>query len=273
MIHCNYFEDMTQSMLRTMTKAERQFLKSLHQKKYRYSHKRFLLEGEKLVKEAVDSQFPLESIFYSDTISDHTLSYVQSALRPECVLKSVSPSDINFVSSLKNPEGIIATGIIPEMQSTEIITDFSSAIYLWEINDPGNLGTILRTADWFGIQNIFLSPGCVDPFSPKVVRGSMGALFRMAIWQEIPFDFIQTIAANNHIDLITADTRGEPPDKIATTRWLLVLGSESHGLSNSILNKSNFTVGIPRIGSGESLNLAVSAGILIHELHRIKRSH
>jgi TrmH family RNA methyltransferase len=251
-----------------MTRSERRFLKSLHQKKYRYRHQRTLVEGEKLLKEALNAAVPIETIYYSD----HASKEIQSLLQSFAKSKFVFHADIEYISAHKNPEGVIATTVIPDTALPDTTTAFSTAIYLWHINDPGNLGTILRTAAWFGINPVFLSPGSVDPFSPKVIRGSMGTIFRNDVRTEVPFEYIRTMAAQCDIDLIAADTAGDPPDKLDTNRWLLIMGNESHGLPDFILNQSNFIVGIPRTGYGESLNLSVSAGILFHELHRIKRS-
>lgn len=251
-----------------MTRAERQFLKSLHQKKNRYRYRTLLIEGEKLICEAIDAHYPLEKVYYSDHISDSTYTLLQSLQQK----KAVSHADIEVVSTHKNPEGVIATTVLPDSVLPNPFPEITTAIYLWQINDPGNLGAILRTAAWFGINHVFLSPDSVDPYSPKVIRGSMGAIFRLGIWQHIPPEKIESIVLKQGLELLAADMSGTPPDNLDLDRWLLVLGNESHGLPKFIIKKSAATIGVQRFGFGESLNLSVSAGIIIHELYRIKRS-
>jgi len=255
----------------SFSRSERQHIQSLHQKKFRYHFNQFVLEGVKLVQEAILARYPIQNIYLSKTAQSKNWSQEFNALVNPELLRVVSDSDIISISSLKNPEGVIAIApITPHEFSTEL-PQLSPFIYLWEINDPGNLGTILRTARWFGIQNVLLSPNSVDPYSPKVIRGTMGALFAISVWQNVEFDDLKTYAENQGIQLIAADTCGSPVSSQHIDRWGLILGNESRGLPDSILNNSKYIIGIPRYGSGESLNLSVSAGIILNELYQHNR--
>jgi len=251
-----------------LSRSERQYIQLLHQKKYRYRHNQFILEGIKLVQEAVEARYPLRKIYVGETAQSKNQSQNINLPEKPGLIKVVSDSEINSISSLKNPEGIVAVAQILCSEFLISLPILAPFIYLWEINDPGNLGTILRTARWFSIQNVFLSPNSVDPFSPKVIRGSMGALFNISVWQNVGFKELKTYADNQNIPLLSADTDGSPVNNLHTDRWGLILGNESHGLPDSILTASKHIVGIPRHGSGESLNLSVSAGILMSELCR-----
>ena len=254
-----------------LTRSERQYIQSLRQKKYRYYHNHFILEGIKLVREAIDARYPLKKIYVGETAQSKNWSKNINLPRKHGLIKTVSDSEINSISSLKNPEGIVAIAQILCHEFSISLPLLTPFIYLWEINDPGNLGTILRTARWFGIQNVLLSHDSVDPFSPKVVRGSMGALFNISVWQNVGFEDLKTYSDNQNIPLLSADTSGSPVNNLHTDRWGLILGNESHGLTDSILTASSHIVSIPRYGSGESLNLSVSAGIIMSELYRQNR--
>ncbi|MBU0713343.1 RNA methyltransferase, partial [bacterium] len=255
----------------SLSRSERQYIQSLHQKKYRYHHNQFVLEGIKLVQEAILARYPIRKIYIGKTAQSKNWSQEFNSLVDPELVQIVSDSEIIAISSLKNPEGVIAIAPISSHEFSIKLPQLAPFIYLWEINDPGNLGTILRTARWFGIQNVLLSPNSVDPFSPKVVRGTMGALFNISIWQNVEFDDLKTYADNREILLVSADTSGPPVNSLHTDRWGLILGNESRGLPDSILNSSTQTIGIPRYGSGESLNLSVSAGIILNELCRQDR--
>ncbi|MBN2600677.1 MAG: RNA methyltransferase [Candidatus Marinimicrobia bacterium] len=250
----------------SLSRSERQHIHSLHQKKFRYHFNQFVLEGVKLVQEALLARYPIQKIYVGKTaLSKDWLQEFKALVNPE-LLRVVSDSEISSISSLKNPEGVIALAPITTREFSTDLPRLSPFIYLWEINDPGNLGTILRTARWFGITNVLLSPNSVDPYSPKVVRGTMGALFAIAIWQNVTFKNLKIYAANQEILLISADTSGSPVSSQRTNQWGLILGNESRGLPDSILNNSKYIFSIPRYGSGESLNLSVSAGIIMNEL-------
>ncbi len=255
------------STVAQLIKSERQFLRSLRQKKYRYLHKKFLIEGLKPVLEAIDSGFPVEKIYLSNEFANKLSDFDFETLKSQNKnLQCVDTADIHYISALSTPEGIVALG---KMISERVPLDDLSlypVVYLYEINDPGNLGAILRTARWFGIKSVMLSPNSVDLFSPKVVRSSMGAHFAVSCYQNVLFDDLNKYSARHGIPILAADMSGAAPDKAQTNRWILVLGSEAHGLPEDIINNATSVIGIPRHGSGESLNLSVSAGILFYKL-------
>ena len=250
-----------------LTKSERQFLRSLKQKKYRYLHKKFLIEGLKTVLEAINAGFPVEKIYVSNEFANKMCDLDLETLKAQNEnLQCVDTADIHYISTLSTPEGIVALG---KMISEQVpLNDLAlyPAVYLYEINDPGNLGAILRTARWFGIKSVMLSPNSVDLFSPKVVRCSMGAHFSVSCYQNVLFDDLYKYSARRGIPVLAADMSGAAPDKAQTNRWILVMGSETHGLPEDIINNATSVIGIPRHGSGESLNLSVSAGILLYKL-------
>ena len=138
-------------------------------------------------------------------------------------------------------------------------------LYLDQIRDPGNLGTILRASAWFGITNVALSPGCTDPYCPKTVRAGVGSHFYLSIIRDM--NLIEY--KNKNFTIIGADQNGTPYSENMINRktpWVLVLGSESHGISPKNHSLLTHAVSIPRLGIGESLNMAIAGSIVLHQL-------
>lgn len=256
----------TENQAEKLSKSQRQFLRSLHQKKYRYQSGRFLIEGLKPVTEAVLASFPIESVYIVPDLYEKLNEKERQLLD---LLKDkihfVTIRDIQQISTLSTPEGIIAVGVIDQPVLADNSLSFPG-IYLWEINDPGNLGAIMRTARWFGVKNIILSPNSVDIYSPKAVRSSMGSMFFLSGFQNVSFEELCSSAKQNNVMVFAADMSGTSLQSPPTVPWVLVMGSESHGLPRHILTSAARTLGVPGYGSGESLNLSVSAGILLYQL-------
>lgn len=255
-------------MLYKITNSEKSLLHSLKVKKYRYENRLFLIEGLKPVKEALVSKFQLKSIYISNELDEKMKSEIIK-LSKEIIqeLRIVSYKDIESVTTLKSPEGVVAVGKIVDLNIGTDSFKYLPALYLFEVNDPGNLGTILRTCLWFGIKTLFLSPNSVDPYSPKVVRSSMGAIFRMKVHTNVKFETLVNYKKNSEVSFIAFDKKsGKILRAINTDKWIGIFGSESHGLPDSILSKSNLIMHIPRRGYGDSLNLSVAVGIALYEL-------
>jgi len=174
-----------------------------------------------------------------------------------------------IVERLKNPEGVLAIAKMPSGRSNPDVQSTYPALYLWQINDPGNLGAIMRTTLWFGIGTILISPGSVDVYSPKVVRSAMGALFRLTLVTDISFDRIEKLMERDGAKLWAADMSGVTAKPAITgDRIILAFGSESHGLPQEVLRRSAGVIGIKKYGYGESLNLAVSVGVILNTIRQ-----
>ena len=155
-----------------LSKSQINLLKSLHHKKFRSEHGLFLAEGYKSVKEFIDSAYQIEAIYHTPTIDPNLLK-----LSRKMNFNEISLTDVEKISTLKTPQDIIALVKIPEwpVLSANILQNKFS-IVLDGIQDPGNMGTIIRTADWFGIKHIICSDDTVDVYNPKVVQATMGSL-------------------------------------------------------------------------------------------------
>jgi len=247
----------------TISHAEKSRYRALKLKKERGESGLFVVDGIKPVKEALAAGFPLEKIIFSENLTGPDRREIESFAAPKNIaITFVTQSEIEQISSLRNPEGVLAIAKIPEAQDMPISFP---ALYLWQINDPGNLGTIMRTALWFDIQTILISPDSVDIYSPKVVRAAMGALFRLSIQTDIDLGYLDKLLKRDNASLWATDMSGTA-DKptIADERFVLAFGSESHGLPPEILQHSTGVIGINKYGYGESLNLAISVGIILN---------
>ncbi len=230
-------------------------IRSLQQKKFREEHGLFIVEGLRSIQEALRANASIESIFWTEAFSEKNSNHMNiiSAVQNESILMA----EMKQLSPSTTPPGVLAVCKIPIFDSPDMNRNF---IYLDHISDPGNMGTILRTALWFGIHNIVLSEACIDPFNPKVVRGAMGAHFHISWIGTMP------LCAFTDYTVLGADYRGNSilavkkiPDK-----WVLVMGSEAHGISSDVHDELDQLIAIPKVGTGESLNVGVSMGILLH---------
>ena len=237
-------------------------IKSLKTKKGRYAEKLFLVEGKRSVE---------EYLLKSDLVNEMIISELKfkkynsllNMCREKKIKISVVPDSISRkLSDTKTPSGILATCKINLLEQKK----YSSYrwLFLYEVKDPGNLGTILRSAAWFNIKNVALSKDCTDPFNNKVVRSAMGAHMHINIHQEVMIDeFIK-----NKFLIIGADQNGDDTiEKIDLSKKIvLCLGGESEGFNNLIVKKISKLISIKKIGHGESLNVAIAGSILMNYL-------
>ncbi|MBT3795945.1 MAG: RNA methyltransferase [Candidatus Marinimicrobia bacterium] len=232
-------------------------VKSLHLKKYRSLNNQFIVEGSRSVSSAIDAKAIIDSVFYTLDFSKKNPTLLEKVNRIPS--KIVSSKEIRKLSPSANPSGILATCKIPIF---EPFNKNKNIIFLDNVSDPGNLGTILRTALWFGIDQIGYSSKSIDPYNPKVVRSAMGAHFSISWLGELSLDDIKGYK------ILGADHRGKSIHtiNIDNQRWALIMGSEAQGISKSAHSCIDELIGIPKVGEGESLNVGVSMGILLHEL-------
>jgi TrmH family RNA methyltransferase len=246
-----------------LSKSQISFIKSLHQKKYRKEHGLFIVEGIKSIKEFIQSSFQIHTLFYNSEQYN-----LLPKLPANINLFEVKNAELDKISTLQTPQGFLALVHIPlntALDLKELKNQFT--LVLDGVQDPGNMGTIIRTADWFGFKNIICSADCVEVFNPKTVQATMGSLARVNIYEaDLP-----TLLSENTIPVFGALLDGE---SIYKTQWgtegLVILGNEGKGISPEVIKKINKPVTIPRIGEAESLNVAVSAAIFCAELVRVR---
>jgi len=244
-----------------LSKSQIGFIKSLHQKKYRKENEIFIIEGLKSIIEFIPSAYQLHSIYYLAEYRS-LLPNLPSNIK----LFEVNNAELDKISTLHTPQGILALVNFPK-KSIFNLADLQNnfTLVLDGIQDPGNLGTIIRTADWFGFKNIICSLNTVEIYNPKTIQATMGSLCRVNIYEQDLPEWLKHIG----IPIFGALLEGE---NSYTINWgkegLLILGNEGQGISAEVLKFIQHPVTIPRIGSAESLNVAISAGILCSEISR-----
>ncbi len=240
-----------------ISQNEDKLIRSLHQKKFRSKHEKFIVEGARSIDYALNNNGSFSIILYTKGFSNKFPNLIKKIQSLDCSL--ISEKELKKLSPSDSPSGII--GIANKIEYSEFNYD-ENFIFLDKIADPGNMGTIIRTASWFGISQIALSDGCIDPFNSKVVRSAMGTHFSLKWIGEKPIkDF-------KNYKLIGADPKSNNINQLPKTnhKWGLIMGSEAHGISSDIYSLMNDTIAIPKIGEGESLNIGVAMGILLYQL-------
>ena len=240
-------------------------LQLLKQSKYRKIKNQFVAEGKRLVEEAINCSNTVDLLFCTKTFYSKNKSNWQEFLKIDStMIQIITDSQFKKISSTSTPSGIGALCNIPRSPCVDY--KVRKWIYLDKIRDPGNLGTILRSALWFGFKNIILSSKSVDPYNPKAIRSGMGSHFGLNLYQNIRLnDFIKT-----HL-IISGSTCGEDISGFnLPEKYVLVLGNEAHGISKNIEPLIQKSVSIKRLGEGESLNLSSAASILMYSFTRGK---
>lgn len=238
----------------SLSKNEIKFIKALQQKKFRDQHSLFVVEGIKLVAELLNSSnCNITGVYHTNEFDTPIPTNIDST--------EISDKDLVRISGLKNPNKVLAT--VSYFKSTEEnkIED-GFILLLDDVKDPGNLGTIIRSADWFGIKEVVCSSTSADVYNPKVVQASMGAMFRSKItYTDLP-EYVTRLKAEN-FTIYAADMKGENAFNTGFKgNSALIMGSESHGVSDDLRAMANL-ITIPKIGETESLNVSVAAGILM----------
>ncbi len=251
-----------------ISKNKIKLIKSLEYKKYREISGLFVAEGNKLVKELIDSTIAIESLIATPEFLEQ-VRFTSTAL-PEIL--SVSKDEIKSASLLKNPQDAIALCRIPEYNPDIINPSEDLVICLDGIQDPGNLGTIIRLADWFGIRDIVCSPGSADLFNPKAIQATMGSVCRVRVHYIDLWKFLSQFA-EKIIPVTGAFIHGE---NLYTTHLpatgILVMGSEGRGISDNLIPLITKKISIPSFSPltdhAESLNVAVATAIICAEIRR-----
>ncbi|HXH18581.1 MAG TPA: RNA methyltransferase, partial [Chitinophagales bacterium] len=251
-------------------KPQIKYIQSLSLKKYRHRYGIYVIEGEKIVSEYILNDYPLNNIY---AVKDWILKNRALLQRKKLAITEVSERELKQISLLATPHNVLALARMPEMPSLQAIKSrlqHGLHLALEAIQDPGNLGTIIRIADWFDIGSIFCSEDCVDAYNPKVVQASMGSLARVKIiYAGGMIKSLKSIPSLTSLPLYAATPDGENifAEELPTDAVILI-GNESKGLSEGLLKIAERRVGIPRYGKAESLNAAVAAGIVVAVFRR-----
>jgi len=249
------------------SKTDIKQLSRLSTKKGRNEYGLYLIEGLRIIRSALRAQAPINRIFvtarFEESVDYQSISNLfNKILKPEII----DEKTMKQITQTVTPSGILAVCSLPKItESPSAIA--SNWLYLDKIADPGNLGTLLRSAAWFGTTQVALSPHCADPFNPKVMRGGMGAHFSL---QMVTNCDLRQFKSSDHL-IIGADHRGMSIVDFNNNAkdWVLVIGSEAHGISKENSNHIEYSLSIPANGSGNSLNAAVAGSIMLYCLNNL----
>jgi TrmH family RNA methyltransferase len=251
-----------------LSNNQTKLLTALQVKKYRQKYRKFTVEGEKMAAELLaQKRVAVSAVFGLERWAAENAALLQPFLEK---FNPVSEGELKKISALTTPNQVLVVAELPDESFTPEILQHDFCFYFDGIQDPGNLGTILRTADWFGIPAVICSPDSADAFAPKVVQASMGAFLRVKIW-EMPLE--QVLEKIPDLPVVGAVLGGKnifqtklPPN------GLVVVGNEGRGISPEIENRLTHRLTIPRHlnGGAESLNAAVAAGIFAAAIRNLK---
>jgi len=242
-------------------------IKSLSLKKYRQKEKLFLIEGDKNVLEVLQSTFIVTQLFTTKAFISEYPKYTKNAKQ----VVEVSNEEVKKLSLQKNPQNSLAVCKLPQETSLPEKLKGDLSLFLDGIQDPGNLGTLIRICDWFGISHLLCSPDTADLYNPKVIQASMGSFCRVKIWYA-SFELVNEIATRSDAEVIGTFLNGRNIYmENLPARALLVIGNEGNGIRESVEEKIARKITIPRftqnIGA-ESLNAAIATGIICAEFKR-----
>lgn len=244
-------------------------IKSLYKRKDRWSNRLFIIEGIKIIEESIENNIDLKYIVYTDKLlsTEEGKTFFEK-IKYYRGLVCVTESLFKEISDTENPQGVIGICSFEKRDIEEVYNMKNpSLLYLDEVQDPGNMGTIIRSCDAFNLDGIILGKGSVDPYNPKVVRATMGSIFRVPLY--ICEDSISTLLKlrENNINLLATSLEGSLPIYQIDYKegFVLIIGNESKGVNNNILSLSNKLIKIPMPGGAESLNAGVAASIIMYE--------
>lgn len=253
-----------------LTKEEIQRLRSMREKKHREALGLFVIEGEKVVAELLAAQFPFEEVYVTPKWAK-----VVAALRAAVaasggagakpVFKDISEEDMERVSHFPAPSGVLAVGRIVRQPLADGDLNRGLTLALDGVQDAGNVGTLLRIADWFGLDRVVLSPDCADLFNQKVINASMGSFVRMRVHTADLAAALEGVK----VPVLGCDLAGDSVHGLPSLKKaVIVIGSEGRGLSAPVKERVTRFVTIPKLGQAESLNAAVAAAIVCDNLRR-----
>ncbi len=247
----------------------------LTQKKYRESERKFIIEGVHLVEEILNTDWDVETILVSETFlpSKEFSGIHKKALGKKIPFFLASDREVRTVSDAVTTQGIIA--IVGEKETAELWDRISAKslaesliVILDGISDPGNVGTIIRTCDWFGVDAVVVGNASVELYNPKVLRSSMGSIFHLPVIVDDHLSQTVEKLKQHHWKIVSTVVSGGAnlSQKFAIGKYCLVFGNESHGVSKEIHSLADVNLTIPKFGQAESLNVAVSCGVILSRL-------
>ncbi|MEP7142831.1 MAG: RNA methyltransferase [Ferruginibacter sp.] len=241
-----------------LSKTYTKYIQSLHHKKFRDMQDAFIAEGSKVVMDLLNSpKIVCERVLGNEAWLKENEPDIKKYFRGP--LEAIEDYELQKISALTTPSRVLA--VFKKPQQGLIDVKGKITLVLDTIQDPGNLGTIIRIADWFGVQAIICSENCADPYNPKVVQSTMGSIGRVDMMYT---ELIEWLKKNKSVTIYAAALDGKNMSGLKGLKeGIIVIGNESRGISGDIMQMANEKITIPKIGYAESLNAAVAAGIIL----------
>jgi len=255
-----------------LSKSNIKLINSLKMGKYRRQHKLFVAEGSTNVLDFIQSGLETQSLYGTKSWLKKNVSILKDVDYSE-----VNPKEMGKISALKNPSEVLGVFAIPTQAEPDLSTMNDLILMLDDIRDPGNLGTIIRTADWFGIRHIICSENTVEAYNPKVVQASMGSLARVQLTYQNLNDTIRS--KPDYMKVFGAVLEGNDMVEMAKpNHGIILIGSEAHGISKELMPLVDLPITIPNYisnklnPSAESLNASIATAIICYEFRRKQSS-
>lgn len=253
-----------------LTRSDDKLIHGLRRKKFRVERQLFLAEGVRVVEELASSPIDLHLAVVSPSLEDTRRGReLAAALASRCRTERVSEAEIARLAATETPQGVIVVAQIPGLRAGDLhVPDRATVLVLDGVQDPGNFGTLVRSADAFGVAAVIGLSGTVDAWNPKAVRASAGSCFHVPILELTIADAVSWLRSRDFA-IYGADAGGSPVESLGlASRRALVVGNEGAGLGAAIRAALDALVAVPIAGRAESLNVGVAAGILLYLMTR-----
>ncbi len=259
--------------MQIITSKDNEFIKhvkKLKDKKHRDINNEYLIEGVKIIQEAIQEKAKIKQIIIceeAEGTSAISKELMYEIAKYECIY--VSQKVFNTITGVANPQGILAVIEKPKKETNLVNYDEDVIVVLDDIQDPGNLGTILRTVDSIGLKQIVVSKGTADAYNPKVVRSTMGAIFRVNIVETEDLEKeLKEMKKHKYKIVVTTPNTSKTIYEIEYKKKVIIIGNEANGVEGQIMNNADEKVKIPMKGKTESLNASVATGVILYEYVR-----
>jgi RNA methyltransferase, TrmH family len=244
-----------------ITKNQIKYINSLQQKKFRLEHQSFVVEGAKSVIELLKSDFEIELLYVTKLFFEENKTLLQNlSIQPELT----DANELEKAGSFSSNNAALA--VVKTKDNTELLVgDTEFALILDDIRDPGNLGTIIRIADWYGITKIICSTTTVDVYNPKVISSTMGSFSRVSLYYTDLEMFIKNQSGNIYGTLLDGENIHQTK---FTTSGYIIIGNEANGINEEITKLITHKITIPRFGGAESLNAGIATAVVLDNVFR-----
>lgn len=253
------------------------YIRSLRDKKTREQEGRFVIEGLNFVTEAISSGIIPEKLIISERAGNNpkAIDIIKQVSNLDSIVR-VNDSVMEYMSETETPQGVMALLQIPEVSLSFLpVRTKSIFIVVDGVQDPGNVGTLIRTADAFGVTGVILTKGCADLYNAKTLRSTMGSVFHLPVLRDVAIteliDFLRSSSIYTAVTCLVEDALPIEESNLSFP-LALVFGSEARGVSIELMQAGDLSIKVPMAGAAESLNVAVAAGIVVYEASKRLRS-